>query len=266
MTQIRTFPIICGILLALAFCSPAIPLLNAQPAGRETLLPLSGPLLNRVPDYTKWVITIKIQKTKSQDLPAGPADLIAAQEALRIRSIVVTKTGPVIREEIFMGEGRKWEKWVFNGTIGVINYGTRLVVTNEQFSNSEDRFHSDFGKSDFDGLNWIGVDNYKGVKKMEGMDCLVFEKTLSDERFREAPQSINPAAPGKPPGEQPGKTIAFISIQSRLPAYLLKDGELRTYTFIALPKVIQPVPAPIADAAGAEQKSLELQLLARPQP
>ena len=238
----------------------------------------SVPLMKRVPDFTEWAVNIMgraavKKQTKATDSP------MAEQESSRLKRIEVTKTGPVIHEELTTIGGGKTDKWFFQGSIQVTNHGDRLSLLSGGARDFSDPVRSDYGARDFEGFDWISPQNYRGIGSLQGRACMVFIDSKSDGDLfvtpmveemmrRQNPKDMMHGSPGKGRGSgqgsdangakptpklKPGTVIACIDLETRLPLSLVTDSETRIISYINLPKVIQTVPENISQTLRQEE-------------
>jgi hypothetical protein len=140
-------------------------------------------------------------------------------------------------------DGRSREKWI-SGELQVYELASigriaRCVLPSRfQFSSN----YSDFRRSDFEELEWIGKENFRGVKEVEGRKVFEFQMDSGKRRLtpREVAELADPDEPqqGKKPTEQAATGriyTAYLDTRTNLPVYF-DDGEIvRTYKFSETP-------------------------------
>jgi len=211
--------------LKIALCSVAsFSLLHgAEQATLEKVAPPEGPLLNRAPSFSEWTISYKYPKdTEEKDAVFSPVDL--GGMAPKPRRVTVTKTGKVVHEVTIDVSGGKMEKWS-DGKRQVIELpggqGAQIIET---MGGPFAILGTNYNAGDFQGLDWITRENYKGVY---GKTYLVFER------------------------ESPHET-AYIDLKTRLPVQIVGDNDRRRYKFTETPPTQQVM-------AESFQKTLDKQ-------
>ena len=120
----------------------------------------------------------------------------------------------------------------------------------------------------FPGFWWLDLANYKGVEKINGRPCHHFRL--------EPPPSPPPSAPAGPPVKKtiggrefvveerpsaprskPLVAEAWIDVETKLPAAILAEGRLHTYTFLAPPASMLSLPANMSDALKLQKSRAE---------
>lgn len=130
--------------------------------------------------------------------------------ANRVHSITVTKTDKTYWEKITLASGTIYEKWTFNGVQLMSIPNTPAIAPIEPPApDNPSPDYSDYGKSDFPGLEWVSMENFK--------DLTTDQQKVQAFRF-----------------EQQGKT-AFLSAETQLPLNFSDSELIRTYTFNSPP-------------------------------
>jgi hypothetical protein len=204
-------------IIALSLCT-FTSVLGQQPAATATPSPTlpPGPLLNRAPEMASWTITFRAVAnptgggTKTEGRPiADPTDFRA----------LIAKTGSIYHIQITMGSGMKVEKWCLNNAqvTAMPNAAYPVLST----TGSKDAYYMDFSKVDFPGFEWIGPQNFAGIKNVAGMDCLIFRDRLTE----------------------PAEMQAVIELKTRLPLYLQVGEALTAFQYSPPPAAILAPPA-----------------------
>lgn len=220
----------------------------ACPAFSQTL---PVPVLQRAPARSEWTVFLHPDRTKmveavsKQGLGAPGAEIPAGSRELK--SVTISKDGSIYREVSAWADGRKREKWI-SGELQVYDLGSlgkiaRCVLPSRfQFSSN----YSDFRRSDFEELEWIGKENFRGVKDIEGRKVFEFQMDAGKRRLtpREMAEPVDhdrnagEAEQVKKSAEQatPSRIYtAYLDAQTNMPVYF-DDGEIvRTYKFSEAP-------------------------------
>lgn len=206
------------------------------------------PILKRAPVNAEWSVQFFEDRAKVQDSVAkGNLDM-AQDEAVKAEmmgpvSVTISKSGDTYHEVTVWGNGQIMDKWIVGDkqvyetpyTKGV----ARVVIPAAgQFS----RKYSDYRRSDFEALEWVGKDNFAGVKDFGGRKVFVFGTDAAKRRLtpREMNDLVDPDGNktavellkehGAKMVGKPG-LIAYLDVQTQLPVYF-DDGEVvRVYKF-----------------------------------
>jgi len=210
-------------ILALLCC--AVMVKAQQPAAQATPKPElpPGPLLNHAPDMAQWTITFRGAATVPDDKSAKPGEKPAFDTSdYRINII---KTKPVYHVLMATGNGEKMDKWCI-GEVQVTkepNAAYPILST----SSNKDAYYMDFSRQDFTGFGWISAGNYQGIKKVAGVDCMIFKDKI---------KSPTPGASDLVDAQ------AVIDVKSRLPLYLQVGEGLSSYQYGNTPSAVQTPP------------------------
>jgi hypothetical protein len=197
---------------------------GADPATLEKAPLPEGQLLNRAPSFSEWTISYKYPKdTEEKDAVFSPVDL--GGMAPKPRRVTVTKTGKVVHEVTVDVLGGKMEKWS-DGKRQVIELpgagATSHII--ETMGGPFAILGTNYNAGDFQGLDWIKAENYKGVY---GKTYIVFER------------------------ENPHET-AYVDLKTRLPVQVVGEYDRRRYKFSETPPTQQTM-------ADSFQKTLDKQ-------
>lgn len=160
------------------------------------------------------------------------------------------KTGSTILEQIVETDGNQNQIWHYSGVrITPVSGSSNAIVCPDY--GGGDIFSVNFASSDFAGLDWISKDTYAGIVKYEGADYILFKGTVSPLSVRaqiDEHEDIEKAkAFGQPYSEKlTVPAIAYIDLESRLPAFVQFGNEKRTYQFQPPPTAPLKLPPDLA--------------------
>lgn len=191
--------------------------------------------LARLPQAASWTITFKYRSDEKPSDPSAPPRAIKSNPYIsveQVRKIEVTRTGKVCRELIAMTSGSHTESWIVKNMRLATLPGRDQIVARPFLTEAGERF--DYRTMDFEGLEWIGQQSFRGVLKIGGRDYWLFEKNSSSDPS---------ATPISPIGRWNQTPAALVVPETRLPAFYY-DGEAeRSYVFNP-PPVEQLAPPP----------------------
>lgn len=205
----------------------------------------------RAPVRSSWVITFKpgkamrmaeSGKSRSASIEELPMTTNATDRVLT--SITVEKSSELYAEFSTFSDGTKSQKW----SIGAIQFreikdGSVLAMAS---MNLLDPDFSDHSKHDFEELEWLSKEFYRGVITYQDQACFLFQTTTdkrpptrrenAQQKFLADPETERlkagqgnlPGATAKPPSTP---VMVIISAGTRLPL-VYNDGQiLRTYSY-----------------------------------
>ena len=205
----------------------------------------------RAPVRSNWVITFKPSKamrvaesgkSRSASIEELPMTPDATDRVLT--SVKVEKSNELYAEFSTFSDGTKSQKW----SIGAIQFreikdGSVLAMAS---MNLLDPDFSDHSKHDFEELEWLTKEFYKGVINYQNQACFLFQTTTDKrpptrrdkalQRFLADPETERlKAGQGSPPeaaAKAPSTPVlVIISAVTRLPL-VYNDGQiLRTYSY-----------------------------------
>ncbi|MFZ4779147.1 MAG: hypothetical protein ACOYM3_27610 [Terrimicrobiaceae bacterium] len=156
--------------LALSFLVLSVRLLS----GQEILPPPKTPILARLPEFSSWTVTYRYAdeaRTQASPTPTPKPNPYVFSD--RKRSVAVTKTGQIWSEEIVWTSGNRTDLWIYDNLRAGIVPGTRKLALIPFSSDSAESF--DYRRMDFEGLEWIKPENYRGPAKWQGQLVYFFE-------------------------------------------------------------------------------------------
>ncbi len=194
------------------------------PAQNAELPPPKEPVLHRLPAFASWTVTFKYQEDEKKPVESGRAGdqplktnpYIFADQAA---SVTITKTDNIWWEQTTWKSGPKTETWVYNNMRAGILPGTNRIVA-MPFSNERAEAF-DYRREDFEGLGWVSLANYTGVKSYLGKPAYVF--------------ASNPSPAGS---EAKAGRMAILSGEDQWPLYFRDGSTERTYTYNPAPSAL----------------------------
>lgn len=206
----------------------ALLMLSAHPSiGQEVLLPPKSPVLGRLPEFASWTVTYRYPdeaKTKASPTPTPKPNPYVFSD--RKRSMSVIKTGKIWSERTEWTSGNQTELWIYNNLRAGIIPGTKKLALIPFTSDSAESF--DYRRMDFEGLEWVNPENYRGPAKWQGQQVYYFEEGSS-----------NPAPAGEsveiPTGKWGTTRWAVISPEKRLPLLSYDGRAERGYLYRTAP-------------------------------
>lgn len=188
-----------------------------------------GPAIQlRAPDFSRWTVTVnpkKIPTAAGESSEGEGKEGGAAQKAGFAERTLITKSKAIMHEQVVGSKGALREKWC----LGEYQYpltgakDARVVpYTKSSFTGAiNPARYTDYTVTDFPGFEWITPERYNGLKKVMGRDCIVY--------------SLD-------------GTVAYVSLEHRLPVGLLKADKTLIYEFQSAPQImLTPPPAVVAD-------------------
>lgn len=232
------------LLLSLLLPMAAVSAQTPETTERPVLPP--GPLFNdRAPEFSRWVVSISAPKANTQaagrnedDTGENAGDERDQNESAKYS---VTKTKNIYHVRIVDAQRQVWDVWS-DGKITAREPGksaNAAFVAPPASKDSSNPLWVDFTRTDFDGFGWISADNFRGLRKFQGKDCLIF----SDKVMLQAPSD------GKDGDDAFDglfeETTACIDLTTRLPVALIRNGVTTKYSFRSAPTGMQTLPRSI---------------------
>jgi hypothetical protein len=187
----------------------------------------ADPLINKAPDFSKWVIAYSYPEDKLKTTAATPPATAPVTKDKRLRQVAITKTKSLVREETTTIMGDTTIKFYASGIQYTKPPGSKdwFEATNVVEKNAYNAFYAKpLPPSGFRDLDWITAENYVGTIKYNGSSVLVFvpggTKTLSAKDL----------AKQKNPLETQAKA-ALIDDATRFPVAVQEAGTNQTYKF-----------------------------------
>lgn len=220
---------------------------------------LAEPVLKRAPANSEWTVYTFEDRIKALDeiekhgLKAEPSGEMSEVGKVQPVSITVSKDGKTYREVAHWLDGRVREKWIAGD---VQFYETAHSKRIAQVSQPASDNFSDYRRSDFEELEWVGKDNFKGVKEVKGRKVYEFQVDLAKKRIspREAALLIDVDTPqavseGDTPVTAPTPKIytAYFDMTTQMPLFFDDGMAVRLYKFSAQPPGKLVIPSPFAE-------------------
>jgi hypothetical protein len=227
--------IFCSLIAALSGTG----ITDMSSAADPGLPPPKEPVLRRLASPASWTITFqypddtKQSKKGSSKAPSAPQAAPHLQLD-RLEAVTVTKAGKVWREQSLWSSGNKTETWIFHDMRAGTSPGSHAIAA-IAFSSDEPEA-LDYRRSDFEGLEWVAMEHYKGVKDYAGKPAYVFQ---FDQENAPAPAGFAASATPDPTvknanariGKLGMTKIAILSTETQLPLYSYDGVVERTYSY-----------------------------------
>jgi hypothetical protein len=264
--------------------------MNGQTPASPALTPapvpvLSGPLLNRAPEYSGWVITVNTLGPESASAEIPPLENSKAKPPKGAAKtpqrpvdkpspdmvITVAKTRDVLSLEFTDKHGAKSREW-HKGKAQVITRPEWQTPLLSLAGDPSDVSYTDYSSGEFPTLRWISKKNFVGIEQKAGRVCLAFKDTLFlDEDGREltvSSQSKPVGAASRTPEKKPEMmpVAAYIDYYSRLPVFSSRGLQTSSYRFVEPPMMMQALPPEIQSLINAREATLKDQLHAPAKP
>jgi hypothetical protein len=229
---------LCGSLGVLGFC------LGDPSAQAQDFPPLpSGPLLQKMADYSAVQITYSYPEAPAKPAPGGWGPPGPDRSPTSpIRQLTLTRTKPIwhaLRIDIYGNTMGEWYtgRHDFYEAVGF----PEPLLHDPSPSQINAQGLPDFRRVDFPDMDWVSSQTYAGVESVGGRQCLIFKKN---------------------------NMTAWIDLESRLPVQWQQGGEIRTFQQLPPPTeplVLPPKIAKIAAALNYDHDKWE-KMVVRPQP
>jgi hypothetical protein len=223
------------------------------------------------PKFSSWVVITERKNGSPSGAVKDPGtgnsentSSAARKPSASRTTIQVTKTGDFRLIETTNGTGHS-EVWS-NGAWQVTKRPEwkELVVSNGE--NSADTAWVNYSSGDFPGFQWITAENFLGLFKFKGRDCLVFKDRVQKQSPVQMRQFYDPNAPTPPPVDPETlkeDVIAYVDLETRLPVVLIAGEQMSTYAFGEPPTEQLVFPPDVKVALAASMQKVQA-MLARP--
>lgn len=244
-------------------------ILRAQaPAATPSVLP-SGPLVAKnAPEFAAWTVTSSAVSSASttpekDEKTAGLAGE-GEKKAGPLQVMQIVKTGEIRFVKITAGTSVS-ERWC-KGAVQIIKRPEWKQLMLSTGENRADSTRIDFSEGDFGGFDWVSSQNFIGVRKVSGRDCLVFKdqipsEKVSTERVFHTPDGNQESKSNKEP--EMVLAVACTDLETRLPVALTVGKTTTTYKFETPPSAMLSLPAEYEQVLDGHLKRMQ-SLLKRP--
>lgn len=198
---------------------------SAQSSLGQDIPPPKFPVLARLPESAAWTMSYRYPTDAKSD--ASPTPTPKPNPYVfsdRKRTVTVSKAGQVWNEQIEWTSGNHTELWIYNNMRAGIIPGTKKLALIPFSAESAESF--DYRRMDFEGLDWIKPENYKGLAKWQGKPVYFFEE--GSPSLADKPVDI-------PAGKWGATRWAVISPETRLPLVSYDGRAEREYRYKAAP-------------------------------
>lgn len=230
---------------------------SPTPAMEKPPLP-PGPLLAKMPDFSKWTITV-IDKnaavaapTPTQASSGGKSDQATAPKAV----VTITKTIPIILVST-VGKSDNSTVWC----VGTFQIHQDAEYQKPALFSAASRVavYVDYSKTDFPELQWIAEKNYVGVQKTGDQQYLVFRDNVPNA----IPEVVNRARANAVATKTPFNESlyidareTFVNADTKLPVFWRKGSEYHVYKFVDPPTAMLTLPPNLRSMIEFEQSRL----------
>ncbi len=229
------------------------------------------PIVRRLSSPASWTVTfhypddLRQSRKSSSKAPASPhADPHLQLD--RQETVTVTKAGKVWREQSLWSSGNTTETWIYNDMRAGTSPGSHAIAA-ITFSSDEPE-ELDYRKSDFESLEWVSLDHYKGVKDYAGKPAYLFQLDSDVAPTSTGSIPLESAAfdptvkkPSGRSGELGANKIAILSAETQLPLYSYDGVVERSYSYNKPPDT--PLVPPENFMTVFRQLEMELKALHR---
>lgn len=223
-------------------------ILPAAPA-QEPIPSPRFPLELRAPENAQWTVKVSGKSGGQQE---------GADKTPSLSSLNIKKTGSIYHEVATVLNGKGWEKWVFlleGRQFGLIRYADgsweRLPAVGVSLA------ATDFSKSDFEELQWMNEQTYKGVTGDESAKWFLFETNANKgplTSWEASSYDFGAASEARRLGKTYGpdrQVLGYLSLDTLLPVKFDNGVEVREYTFAEAPTGRLTPPEPVVKELAA---------------
>lgn len=209
-----------------------------------SVAPPKFPISLHAPKNSAW--TVSSSRTNKTDEDKTPY----------VKSLSVTKSGPIYHEIAEVTDGPSWEKWVFileGEPLQLIKFAESANWKRMPRTGAASEW-SNYAVADFEEFQWVSEQNYKGVETIDERPVYRFETTTKGgplTRKESLSFDYGKAAEAMRKGESYGTNrVVSASFDARksLPVRIDTGAEVRDYVFGEPPKAqLQPPPEVLAE-------------------
>lgn len=149
-------------------------------AQEKKLPPPTSPAIQRAADFAAWTVRFTYPKDKAKAQgEENPAPIPERVTALSVRK--TNQTYHVLTE---WQSGRKSEKWIIDGVQLQTAPGSTVVSLLPKPESAEfaQPDYLDFSQGDFPELDWVSLNDYRGVQPYEGQPAYFFTSETGSKR------------------------------------------------------------------------------------
>lgn len=224
-----------SIVLALSLSTFSLLLAQSEEAPKP-----SEPILRRAPSNAQWTVSFSPKKEGGHKEGSESSANEPSVAPNQLKSLTIAKDGKTYREVSVWGDSRKTEKWIV-GDLQVYEtpytkqIARAILPSSGQYAPS----YSDYRRSDFEDIEWINKDNFRGLAEVNGRKVFVFQTAPAKRRLTPREQSelvdtseehASKETLAQPIVNSSGYT-AYLDIQTQLPLYFDDGYTLHTYKF-----------------------------------
>jgi hypothetical protein len=195
------------------------------------------PLVARAAAKASWIIEIK--PTDKGPLPVGN---IPSLPQKYLKKQVWTKSNQMLKCVSEWSDDSQTEDWI----VGRMKfYQDPQLKGIHVLSPQSDPLYHDFGTSDFEMLDWMGLDDYKGAFTYAGQPCFLFEA----KDIATGPHGGESGLPNKTLRQIQAPTTptkAYISVQTKLPVAIINGDGTFLFHFQSATEGTLAMPEPYA--------------------
>ena len=219
---------------------------GAQTTPEKPPLP-SGPILAN-PEYAQWQVVIT-QKPDKKNPDASQKSNDTSPSVNNKITINVKKTKNLRLETIEDSSAGKITKWC-DGDWQLISTPGEPEPTlyTRPDPDPAHNFFVSYAKSPFPEVAWVSAQNYVGVQKLAGRDCMVFEgkiKSFSENEIKD--RDIEARLSGKTLdiSNPESSIVAYIALDNHLPVFFKNGNKENLYQFSPPPSSMLEFPPEI---------------------
>lgn len=225
----------------------------------QTLRPKT-PLLPRMSNLSEWTITYRYSREKARERFMNPEKKEPEETAdeqdspddepvtIFPKSRTITKQGQVYREVTRWSNGEVTEKWIVNGLQLMEIPGSNELLRVGLSGYPPDM--SDYSRSDFEDFEWIGLDNYKGVRSVRGGQAYEFSTAAVERRLTPREKWERHSEEGYkklPESEEAFPFVAYLDAKTQRPLLLDNGRVVQIYRYADKVPALPTMPQKFAE-------------------
>lgn len=240
-------------------------------AQEEKIPPPKEPVLARAPSRAEWTIrfSFDLGKAKAAAL-GGTSPQKKEPDSSKFTGfpveIQISKDGTTYREIAYWPDGSKIEKWIVDGFQLQESRDGKNLIRLPAMSFSPDV--SDYSRSDFENVEWVGLDNYTGPEVAKSPIAYEFSVTAAKKRLTSREEALIEArGGGSEASRNPDQRYtAYLDIKTQLPLYADNGTTACIYKFAPAPSTPLTVPSKFAQEFAAWKNLIRKRTLPPPLP